>query len=603
MEFFSSKINSNSKININLSKIKLFAVLIFILIFSTVNPSKYCGHSKMKRLRSQSNSKTHTSQLIKVEYDKKDINTFKNLRIFNDFSGLESNNPESRHLAEKIKTEIIPKTMKILSELFKVRRIKRITLNEAMCTDEYKIPENVFKNKNIESDLIILVNYDKTGLYEENKIEASAIHCYQDFVTKRPIVGLVTFRDNLKIRTEVDIDYLVWLTLHEISHVLLFNEDLYPSFIDKNLKPRLINDIIYSEKNQHGQKVDYVKSPKVMKFAKKHYNCENIKGVPLEYNGGENAVGGHWSRRALNTDYMIGRSHGENLISPITLAFFEDSGWYKSDFKKSSIFFWGKNKGCDFITQNCVKSSKIINNTQKTMIDLLKKHEKIHPNKVFKKYRNSIEGDIKLGVENVSIKSTVIEVSTYFKKEFCEEINQPVCSMHNKFRGFCGAKLFGKDLPEKDRNFSNARIGGFDLFVNHCPIVVENKFDQKFYGGSCTHGSKLDLLAYEKIGRDSGCFVSNISKNEKTLYPFIDEKTAWSSEVYSMAEIKESRAACIEYTCERGEIYLKIDDKKIHCPSNKITKVSGYSGEIKCADKNVMCHRKYKCKFGCTNIQ
>ena len=203
----------------------------------------------------------------------------------------------------------------------------------------------------------------------------------------------------------------------------------------------------------------------------------------------------------------------------------------------------------------------------------------------------------------MSIKSTVMEVSTFFKKEFCEELNQPVCSQHNKFRGFCGARLFGKDLPEKDKNFENPKIGGFDLLINYCPIVVENKFNQKFYGGSCTHGSKQDLLHYEKIGKDSGCFVSSLNKEQKEIPPYSEQKTAFSLEVYSIPRILQSRAACVEYTCEKGEIYLKIDDKKVHCPSNKITKVPGYGGEIKCADKRVMCHKKYKCKFGCTNVQ
>jgi len=340
-----------------------------------------------------------------------------------------------------------------------------------------------------------------------------------------------------------------------------------------------------------------------MEVAKKHYKCNNMKGVPLEYNGGENAVGGHWSRRALNTDYMIGRSHGENLISPITLAFFEDSGWYKADFKKASIFYWGKNKGCDFMTKNCVKNSKIISDEKKTLVEILKKHENKKPKKVFKKYRNSMEGDVNTGYQNVKIRSTVLEVSTFFKKEFCEEINQPVCSTHNKFRGYCGARMFNKDLPEKHRNFANAKIGGFDLFVNHCPIVVENKFDQKFYGGSCTFGSKSDLLHYEKIGKDSGCFVSNLSKEHKIIPPFSEQKTAWTLEVYSIPKLKESRAACIEYNCDKGEIYLKIDGHKFHCPSNKTVKIPGYSGEITCANKKVMCHKKYKCKFGCTTVQ
>ena len=62
----------------------------------------------------------------------------------------------------------------------------------------------------------------------------------------------------------------------------------------------------------------------------------------------------------------------------------------------------------------------------------------------------------------------------------------------------CGNK-FGKERGTMFRNMLH-------------PFV--NKFNQKFYGGSCTQGSKQDLLHYEKIGKDSGCFVSSLSKKE-----------------------------------------------------------------------------------------
>ena len=581
------------------STLLMIFVLTFVICFSSVFSSSTCGHALMKRFRLHSQS--GTAPMLKAEYDK--LDDWNSIRILTDFSGLVSKHPESHHLTEKIKTAIIPKVMQVLSELFKVRRIKRITLNEDHCAGDYKIPKHIFHNNPKETDLIILVNYDQSGMFDKHKIEASAIHCFQDSTTKRPIVGLVTFRDSLTIKTEVDVDYLVWLTIHEISHVLLFNEDLYPSFMDKNLNPINIENIIYTERNKYNQKIDYVKTPKVMEVAKEHYKCNNLKGVPLEYNGGENAIGGHWSRRALNTDYMIGRSHGENLISPFTLAFFEDSGWYKADFSKSSVYFWGKNQGCDFLTKNCVKSSKIIKSVRRSFVEILNKHENKKQKKVFKKYRNSMEGDINNGVENISIQSTVLKVTTWFKKEFCEEINQPVCSMHNMFRGYCGARIYNRDLPEKDRNFSNARIGGFDIFVNHCPIVVENKFNQKFYGGSCRQGSQQDLLPYEKICPNCGCFVSSLSKEFKKKSINDVENSAWTLEVYSIPNIIQSRAACLEFNCHKGEIYLRLDEKDYHCPSNKTMRIKDYHGEVKCPSNKIMCHKKYNCKFGCTSIQ
>lgn len=40
----------------------------------------------------------------------------------------------------------------------------------------------------------------------------------------------------------------------------------------------------------------------------------------------------------------------DNRISKITLAYFLDSNWYAGiNFKSSEAFYWGKDRGCDFL--------------------------------------------------------------------------------------------------------------------------------------------------------------------------------------------------------------------------------------------------------------
>ena len=39
-------------------------------------------------------------------------------------------------------------------------------------------------------------------------------------------------------------------------------------------------------------------------------------------------------------------------ISDITLAFFEDTGWYLPNYQFAEPLWWGKNRGCDFIAYN-----------------------------------------------------------------------------------------------------------------------------------------------------------------------------------------------------------------------------------------------------------
>jgi len=540
----------------------------------SVKSSRVCSHYKLKRTRTEKGNK-----FINAEYDK--LDEWNPIRILPDYSGLKSQDPASIKLTEIIKTKIIPKTIKVFQEILKVRKTKSIILNENSCNSEYLIPKDVFgPNNPKETDLIILVNYDITGEYKELRVEAGSIYCFQDKKTKRPLVGLITFRDNLEVNTDVDIDYLVWLSLHEISHILLFNEELYNDFIDKiTLESIGIDNVIKTVKNEHGQNVNKVITKKVVEKARNHFNCRNLEGVALEYNGSQNSIDAHWSRKFLNTDFMIGRSHGENLISDISLAFYEDSGWYEVDYEKANIFYWGKNKGCEFFKKNCVKNSKFFDKFLKAR--KFKKDSEIFQNK-----------------------NIIIKYQTNFKEEFCEEANQPVCSMHNMFRGFCGVRIYDYNLPKQDQNFSYARIGGFDNFVNRCPIVVENKFSQQYYGGSCRWGSKEDLLPYEKVCLNCGCFISSLSKNQIKEGKFLDTlKETFNFSIYSKPSELNRKASCIEFECIDDEINVIIDGNKNVCPSNKSIKIDGYFGRIKCPDRRILCNKSYFCKFGCTKIE
>ena len=142
----------------------LFAFTIILLSFSEIFSSQTCGHSYLKSKRkAEKSEKTEEVLKIKAVYEGKDI--WKDLRVHVDFSGLISTKPEADILTQKIKNYVIPRVMKVLGELYKVRRIKSITLNEKICSD-YKIPIKSYGPKNpVEADLIIFVNYDQTGAY------------------------------------------------------------------------------------------------------------------------------------------------------------------------------------------------------------------------------------------------------------------------------------------------------------------------------------------------------------------------------------------------------------------------------------------------------
>ena len=418
---------------------------------------------------------------------------WENLRIHMDFSFIENNigKFDKKDLID-LKEKIMPKTQEVFQNLLKVKRIQnKLKLNTHNC-DSYQIPEK-YQSEGIDADLIIFVLIDETGFFLQNKIEAGAIHCLQHEETRRPIAGYIQFKPQLNVNNSTALDYMVWLAVHEVSHILVINNALYEDYINpETLEPLGIDNVIGKKLMESGTKMNYIKSPKVLEKAKKHFNCNHMDGVPLEYNGGAGTAGAHWSKKYMNTDYMIGDSYGENLISEITLGLFEDSGWYKVDYNLSNLFLWGKNSGCGFFD----KGKKCIENSS----DKTKKEEE--DSLVPKKFSDIVnKGKHSSGY------------ITDFKNEFCTNFNYPVCSTSNIFRGICKVRKFPYKLTKNERLFSNPHLGGADSLTDKCPIAIEDKGNQSYYGGSCRVGNKDNLMMkeIEKICPECACFMSNLS--------------------------------------------------------------------------------------------
>lgn len=518
--------------------------LIFLIYFSIIVNSKKCGHAFLQ------NSKDH-KPLILEKGDKNRYltnNTYENIRIHFDFSLIRDSNQQDK---ESLKDRIMPETKQALEKLIKVKRLTSNLKFEANYCDNIKIPETYSDSGDgVQADIIIFVILDTSGYFYENDIEAAAIHCLQDSKTKRPLAGYIQFRPNIDASNQTKIDYLAWLALHEITHILVMNEGLYPSFINPDTNDLLGTDkVIKKTKHPISNNDMYVIiSPKVLEAAKNHFNCQSIEGIPLEYNGGSGTAGAHWSKITMNTDYMIGDSYGENLVSKITLALFSDSGWYNTDPDHANIFQWGQGQGCSFFEKKCVSEK-----------------EKVPRTSSLRKAKTS----------NSANKNYPLLESS-FPKEFCTIPNEDVCSRHNIFRGHCTVREFKNNLPEYESYFkSNLKLGGIDSLTNKCPISIEKKNGQSYYGGSCRNGVKVK--SWEKICPDCACFMSTLTKESDELN-------------YS--------AGCNEFKCIDETVVVVFEGKDYKCVDGK-TKVLGYKGEILCPDYSTICSSTYKCKFGC----
>uniref|UniRef100_A0A2K6BHZ5 Leishmanolysin-like peptidase n=1 Tax=Macaca nemestrina TaxID=9545 RepID=A0A2K6BHZ5_MACNE len=94
-------------------------------------------------------------------------------------------------------------------------------------------------------------------------------------------------------------------------------------------------------------------TPRVVEEARKHFDCPVLEGMELENQGGMGTELNHWEKRLLENEAMTG-SHTQNrVLSRITLALMEDTGWYKANYSMAEKLDWGRGMGCDFVRKSC----------------------------------------------------------------------------------------------------------------------------------------------------------------------------------------------------------------------------------------------------------
>eukprot|EP00949_MAST-11_sp_MAST-11-sp1_P002400 g2400.t1 len=97
-------------------------------------------------------------------------------------------------------------------------------------------------------------------------------------------------------------------------------------------------------------------TPAVAVAARNHYGCETLAGAELENQPttANACVPSHWEERTLKHEIMTPVVDGDSIMSALTLAMFEDTGWYKANYEKAEYLHWGRNAGCDFVSKKCL---------------------------------------------------------------------------------------------------------------------------------------------------------------------------------------------------------------------------------------------------------
>ncbi|KAG7370780.1 leishmanolysin-like protease [Nitzschia inconspicua] len=320
---------------------------------------------------------------------------FKPLRIKFVTEALDSlRSEENAAKIDFIETQVLPITAEFWSQALSTvpvsgnLRISSAELeNREFCGDSEfsRVPSNHISTGVADVDLILYVSGAPSSRFCQGTTLAVAVACNFDQYD-RPTAGAINVCLN---RIELNSDGTasptvlgdnVDVMIHEVAHVLGHSSNSYRFFWDSETgTPRTprpfesrtvtcVDDVqrslILPDENtmkffdaQNGQRYAAIVTPKVRSQARNQFNCQSLEGAKLENQptGSESCTGDHWDEHDYYPEALSGViSPTTNILSHLTLALFEDSGWYRANYTQGHMNPWGLGAGCDFVNGPCL---------------------------------------------------------------------------------------------------------------------------------------------------------------------------------------------------------------------------------------------------------
>ena len=353
--------------------------------------------------------------------------------------------------------------------------------------------------------------------------------------------------------------YLKSILLHQFFHILGFHYDSFQYF------PGGLENTIKKQADSRGINRTYIITPKVMELAKKYYNCDYIIGLELEDQDENENPGSHWESRILLGEIMNSEQYNpEIVLSEFTLALLEDSSWYKVNYYTGGLMRFGKNKGCDFLDNDCCNNKGI---TQ------------------FKNEFFDLEDNDKSSCSSGRLSRTYNNKKAYTQSDIeyyrILENNQNIGGL-TKNADYC----FGfSDLQEDSNN----------LFVGNCKLGNGNYGSKILYKDNnyYTNSQNQNLLS-EKYSNNSFCVLSEAYPKGSTTEENNSYKNKFDSIVHPL---------CYEMFCSNHSLTIKIKDQYVVCPrkGGKVEINGDFQGYLYCPDYNLICTGTYMCNdlFDC----
>ena len=486
---------------------KAVFLLFIIFLYNYSIFSFKCGADLIKK------KKKYKKIIPKRNKDKRGLSSeYTPIKIKVDYTYLESQKKLSSEILGNLKN-IMEDVINHLSALLSVKHEEDLSTDEDEIDEYCDIPKVSSEIGSFYEtyDLLIFPMIAKKMDEETNAAAWGCMYLKND----KPIAGVVEINKNLSFNKRDTNYYMKYLLMHELSHVLGFGSQTFEDL--KMLETETVNGITKT----------YISTPKVLEKARIHFNCESIKGVPVENQGGDGSALSHWESRYMLGDYMISNDYPEMVISDITLAYFEDTGFYKANYYTGGLFRFGKNQGCAFLEEECVT-----NNGK----------------------------------------------STSFPNEFCTEREAFFCGSSHLSRGDCYIIEYDDRLDSQFRHFNNKKLGGTSS-ADYCPVMntySDDDLDNKYeFPQNCKYGANLYGDVQEVIGDNSVCFETSLTS--KSYDQYLDD-------TYSICyQIQCDKAN------KQFDVY--IGNNVVTCPEERaiLFNPKGFSGKIKCPGYHMVC--------------
>nr|CAJ2468316.1 unnamed protein product [Leishmania braziliensis] len=303
-------------------------------------------------------------------------------------------------------TYLLPLALQLHVERLKVRQVQgtwKVTGMEGDVCGEFKVPEEHVTVGFSNIDFVLYV----ASVPSEAGVLAWAVMC-QTFSDGRPAVGVVNI-PAATIGSAYD-QIMVRTVAHEVAHALGFDLTIFDAL-------KLIQDV----KDLRGKdyEVPVLSSPTVVAKAREQYGCTTLEYLELEDTGGSDSAGSHLKGRNAK-DELMAPAMGAGYYTALTMAVFEDLGFYQVDFSMAEVMPWAKLASCNFLTKKCME-------------------------------------------KNI----------TQWPEMFCNTTERRYrCPTHRLKIGRCSIVKHDNRLPRYFQYFTKKSLGGLSAFLDYCPVIV-----------------------------------------------------------------------------------------------------------------------------------